>query len=129
MATPPTTAGAGSRFNLALCYQQTGHEEWAVREMMKVVAIEPRFTKAYEWLAQYHGRKGESARGAFWLQQHAKNAPNAEERRRIDRMLSSVMRDLKKRGVAIDVPPDHPLQEKLPEGVLARMRAKEAGGD
>ncbi len=121
-------AEAGSRFNLALCYQQTGHEEWAVREMMKVVAIEPRFTKAYEWLAQYHGQKGEHARGAFWLQQHAKNAPNAEERRRIDRMLSSVMRELKKRGVAIDVPPDHPLLEKLPEGVLARMRAKEAGG-
>ncbi|MSR46984.1 MAG: hypothetical protein EXS13_07960 [Planctomycetes bacterium] len=118
----------GSRFNLGLCYHETGHDDWAVREMMKTVAIEPRFTKAYEWLAQHHGQKGEMARGAFWLAQHIKHAATPEERARIDRMLGAVTRELRKKGLALDAPPDHPLPERLPEGVLDKMRREGAGG-
>jgi predicted Zn-dependent protease len=110
----------GSRFNLALCYAETGHVEWAVREMMKVVSIEPRFTKAYEWLAQHHGGSGDIARGAFWLQQHSKNAATPDERIRLDRNFISAMKELKKQGRTLDVPPDYPIAERLPEGVLAK---------
>lgn len=109
----------GSRFNLALCYHETGRDDWAVREMMKVVSIEPRFTKAYEWLGQHHAGRGELARGAFWLQQHVKHAPTAEERVRIDRTLTAAMRELKRRGLELDRPADYPLTERLPESVLA----------
>lgn len=112
----------GSRFNLALCYHETGRDDWAVREMMKVVSIEPRFTKAYEWLAQHHAEKGELARGAFWLQQHVKHAATAEERVRLDRTLGAAARELKKRGLTIDKPADYPLTERLPESVLDRTR-------
>ncbi|MBM4016460.1 MAG: hypothetical protein FJ293_16045 [Planctomycetes bacterium] len=109
----------GSRFNLALCYHETGRDDWAVREMMKVVSIEPRFTKAYEWLAQHHAGRGELGRGAFWLQQHVKHAPTAEERVRIDRTLTAAMRELKRRGLELDRPADYPLTERLPESILA----------
>jgi predicted Zn-dependent protease len=107
----------GSRFNLALCYHETGRDDWAVREMMKVVSIEPRFTKAYEWLAQHHAQRGEVARGAFWLQQHVKHAPTAEERVRIDRLLTAAMRELKRRNLDLDRPHDYPLTDRLPEGL------------
>jgi len=113
----------GSRFNLALCYAETGHADWAVREMMKVVSIEPRFTKAYEWLAQHHGGGGDIARGAFWLQQHSKNAATPDERIRLDRNFIAAMKELKKQGLALDVPADYPIAERLPEGVLAKKRA------
>ncbi|MBL8842828.1 MAG: sulfatase-like hydrolase/transferase [Planctomycetes bacterium] len=114
----------GSRWNLALSYAATGHEEWAVLEMEKIATVEPRFTRAYEWLLARCERAGDLAGAAFWLQRHVQHAANLEERRRLDRKLAPALATLKKRGQKPAAPATFPVAELRPEG----MRAREPAG-
>jgi arylsulfatase A-like enzyme len=115
----------GSRFNLALCYAETGKADWAVREMTKVVSIEPSFAKGYEWLTAHHRGKSEFGRAAFWLKEHAKHAATAEERARLDRAVAGAVRELERHGLKLDAPGDYPMAERMPEGVIASRTGEE----
>lgn len=110
----------GSRWNLALSYAATGHEEWALLEMEKIATVEPRFARAYEWLLARCERAGDLAGAAFWLQRHVQHAASLEERRRLDRKLAPALATLKKRGQKPAAPATFPATELRPEGVRAR---------
>ena len=57
----------------ALAYAATKRPEWAIAEMEKAIACEPRFTLAYRWLASVHDQRGELARAGFWVEALAKS--------------------------------------------------------
>lgn len=116
----------GSRYNLALCYERTGRADWARLEMEKIASVEPRFTRAVDWLLQRSEQAGDLATAAFWMQRQVQHAANLEERRRLDRKLVPALATLKKRGQEPAAPTTFPATELRPQGVLAREVAAPA---
>ena len=58
-----------TRFDLALCYQALGREDWAVTEVHKLLSLEPSYALGYQWLASFHSEQGHFGEAAWWLRQ------------------------------------------------------------
>ncbi len=63
-ADPENSTG---HYNLAVAYAGAGEPAFALAEMEKTIACEPRFVRAWKWIVMTHEQRGEIARAAWWV--------------------------------------------------------------
>jgi arylsulfatase A-like enzyme len=112
---------ASDHYNLAVCYSVTGKHEWGVREMLKVLTLEPRMGVAHKAMIKLYGDLKEWGRMVWFIENYLSHFDGAAaERQQLERLLQQARGSKEQAGMSVTSPEDFPVQELLPEGYLHR---------
>jgi len=113
-----------NHYNLSFAYKETGHLDWAKRELEKSAWLEPRSLYALRLLVEFAWREGDWPAAAWWLQELAKCRGITEDELNVVRQRRGAVQE--KLNLAGQSPrPPAPLTDAdlLPEGIKVKAGA------